>query len=126
MSRTHDTHNEVTVEFLEQFLDAWNRHEVDDIVQMLTSDCLYITSAGDRLNGHDEIRTGLAAFLDAFRDAHWRDAQHFVAGDRGASEWIFTATNPDGAVVEMDSCDLFTFREGRIATVSAYRRDRRV
>ncbi|WP_290653546.1 nuclear transport factor 2 family protein [Aquisalimonas sp.] len=120
------THDEVTIDFLERFLEGWNRHDLDGILQMLNRDCLYITGSGDRFQGHDEIREGLAGFLETFPDAHWYEARHFVSSDRGASEWIFTATGSDGTRFELDSCDLFTFRNGRISVVSAYRRERRV
>jgi ketosteroid isomerase-like protein len=117
-------HDEVTIAFLEGFLDAWNRHDIDAILATLDSQCTYITGSGTRFEGHDQIRRGLGEFLQTFPDAHWRDASHFVSGDRGASEWVFTATTADGKAVEMDSCDLFTFKNGKIAVVSAFRRDR--
>jgi ketosteroid isomerase-like protein len=82
------------------------------------------SAATARARGHDEIRELLSAFLARFPDAHWRDATHFVAGEHGASEWIFTGTDSGGNRVELDACDLFTFRNGRIALVSAYRRNR--
>jgi ketosteroid isomerase-like protein len=114
----------VTIAFLEAFLDVWNRHDLDAIVDMLEPDCEYITSAGVHLRGHEAIRAGLGDFLKSFPDAHWRDAQHFVCGERGASEWIFSATTADGVRVERDACDLFAFRNGRIAVVSAFGRER--
>jgi hypothetical protein len=42
-------------------------------------------------------------------------ARHFVCGDRGVSEWTFTGTRTDGTRVEMNGCDIFTFRDGKIA-----------
>lgn len=114
--------DDVTVEFLEHFLECWNRHDVDGILGTLTEDCLYITGDGNRMRSSDEIRAGLTKFLETYTDAYWYDAIHFVAGNRGASEWIFTATGPDGQKFEVDSCDLFEFRDGRISRVSAYRR----
>jgi len=119
-----DQQQTVPIAFLEHFLDVWNQHDLDAILDALEPDCLYLTSAGARLEGHDEIREGLATFLRTYPDAHWRDAVHFVSGDRGASEWIFTATGPDGMPVEVDSCDIFTFRNGRMARVSAFARPR--
>jgi hypothetical protein len=116
--------NEVTVDYLVHFLDCWNRHDIDGILGTLTDDCLYITGDGVRLNGPEEIRAGLTRFLETYPDAHWYDDAHFVSGSRGASEWILTATGPEGARVELDSCDLFEFREGKISKVSAYRRER--
>ncbi len=120
----HASSGEMTVSFLEGFLNAWNQHDLDGILATLTSDCLYITGDGVRLKGHDEIRAGLSNFLSTYPDAHWYNATHFVAGDRGASEWILTATGPDGNRIELDSCDLFTFQDGLISSVSAYRRAR--
>jgi ketosteroid isomerase-like protein len=115
---------EVTIGFLESFLAAWNRHDIEGIIELLEPDCQYITGDGAGVQGHEQIRTLLADFLGRFRDAHWRDATHFISGDRGASEWIFTGTGADGQPFKMDSCDLFTFRNSKIAVVSAYRRSR--
>ena len=47
-----------------------------------------------------------------------------VCGDRGVSEWKFTGTRADGTRVEANGCDLFTFRNGKIAVKDAYRKDR--
>ena len=116
--------NPVSIDFLEHFLDCWNGHDVDGILETLTDDCLYITGDGVRLTGKEEIRAGLSRFLETYSDAHWYDATHFVAGDRGASEWILTASGHDGVTFELDSCDLLQFRDGKICRVSAYRRTR--
>ncbi len=123
MSTSH-VNDQVTVDFLEDFLDAWNRHDIEGILQLLDGDCLYISGDGARARGHDEIRELLSSFLTRFPDAHWRDATHFVAGEHGASEWTFTGTDSGGNRVKLDACDLFTFQNGRIALVSAYRRNR--
>ncbi len=122
MSSSAEGH--VPIDFLEHFLDCWNRHDLDGILGTLTEDCVYITGDGNRLHGVDGIRAGLAKFLETYPDAYWYDAIHFVSGERGASEWILTATGPDGQKLELDSCDLFEFRDGRISRVSAYRRAR--
>jgi ketosteroid isomerase-like protein len=47
-----------------------------------------------------------------------------VAADRGVSEWTFTGTMPDGQRVEVTGCDLFTFRDGRIAIKNSFRKNR--
>jgi ketosteroid isomerase-like protein len=59
-----------------------------------------------------------------FPDAHFGAAKHFVAGDRGVSEWIFTGTASDGTKVEVKGCDVFTFRDGRIAVKESYFKNR--
>lgn len=40
------------------------------------------------------------------------------------SEWTFTGTQKDGRRVEVTGCDLFTFRDGKIAIKNSYRKNR--
>jgi ketosteroid isomerase-like protein len=72
-----------------------------------------------------KTRVGIGLMLaPAFHDAHWANARHFIAGSRGASEWTFTGTHTDGRRVEVTGCDLFTFRDGKIAVRNSYRKNR--
>jgi steroid delta-isomerase-like uncharacterized protein len=119
----------VTVEVLQAFADAWNRHDVDALMAFMTDDCVFESSAGPdvcgtRFAGRDAVRAGYEEVFSTFRDAHWGNAQHFVEGDRGVSEWIFTGTRADGVRVEVHGCDLFTFRGGKIAVKNSYRKNR--
>jgi steroid delta-isomerase-like uncharacterized protein len=120
---------EGTVELLQAFADAFNRHDVDAIMSFMTEDCVFEASAGPDVYGaRYEGRASVgAAFVDVwttFADAQWGDARHFVYGDRGVSEWVFTGTRADGTRVEVNGCDLFRFRDGRIAVKNSYRKNR--
>ena len=68
---------------------------------------------------------GLSAVFDAFPDAAWTNGRHFVAGDRGVSEWRFLGTDRQGAKVAVDGCDLFTFDGDLIAMKNSFRKQRR-
>jgi steroid delta-isomerase-like uncharacterized protein len=115
--------------FLDEFAQAWNRHDLDAIMAMMTDDCVFEASAGDavtgeRFVGQDAVRASFAAVFAQFPDAHWGGARHFAAGERGVSEWTFTGTFRDGRRVEVNGCDLFTFRDGKIALKNSYRKNR--
>jgi uncharacterized protein (TIGR02246 family) len=117
------------VELLDRFAAAWNRHDLDALMSMMTDDCVFAASAGpdvegERSEGRQAVRAAFAAVFETFPDAHWANARHFVAGDRGVSEWTFTGTRRDGTRVEVTGCDLLTFRDGRIAVKNAYRKNR--
>lgn len=119
----------ITVQMLQEFADAWNRHDIDALMAFITDDCVFEASAGPdvcgtRYVGHDAVRSGFADVWATFPDAHWGGARHFVAGERGVSEWTFTGTRADGARVEVHGCDLFAFREGKIALKDSYRKNR--
>jgi steroid delta-isomerase-like uncharacterized protein len=114
---------------LQTFADAWNRHDVDALMSMMTSDCVFEASGGnmvdgERHEGQRAVRAAYAAVFEQYPDAHWGNARHFVAGDRGVSEWTFTGTLKDGKRVEVTGCDLFTFRNGKIAIKNSFRKNR--
>ena len=117
------------VSLLDRFADAWNRHDLDALMSMMTDDCVFEASAGpdadgQRSEGRQGVRAAFAAVFETFRDAHWGSARHFVAGNRGVSEWTFTGTTADGRRVEVNGCDLLTFRDGKIAIKNSYRKNR--
>ena len=116
-------------QLLERFADAWNRHDLNALMSMMTEDCVFQASAGpeiegQRSEGQRAVRAAYAAVFEAFPDAHWANARHFIAGHRAVSEWTFTGTHKDGKRVEVNGCDLFTLREGRIAVKNSYRKNR--
>jgi ketosteroid isomerase-like protein len=117
------------LELLERFADAWNRHDLDALMSMMTTDCVFEASAGpqvdgQRSEGQQAVRAAYAAVFDAFHDAYWANPRHFVAGNRGVSEWTFTGTHKDGRGVEVNGCDLITFDGGKIAVKNSYRKSR--
>ncbi|HKT79276.1 MAG TPA: nuclear transport factor 2 family protein [Vicinamibacterales bacterium] len=117
------------LELLNRFADAWNRHDLDALMSMMADDCVFEASAGSQVDGQRSegkpaVRAAYAAVFDAFPDAHWAAPRHFVTGNRGVSEWTFTGTHKDGKRVEVTGCDLFTFRDGKIAIKNSYRKNR--
>ena len=121
--------DEVTVEFLQAFADAWNRHDAEDLMSFMTDDCIFQSSAGEdacgtRYEGVEAVRKGYSKSWEDFPDAQWNDPRHFVSGDRGVSEWVFTGTKADGKRAEVAGCDIFTFRDGKIVVKNSYRTNR--
>jgi steroid delta-isomerase-like uncharacterized protein len=118
-----------SLQLLDDFAAAFNRHDLDALMAMMTEDCVFEASAGPeacgtRHRGQAAVRAAFAQVFAASPDARWRNARHFASGDRGLSEWTFTATRPDGKRVEVNGCDVFTLRDGRIAVKNSYRKDR--
>ena len=98
-------------------------------MSFMTDDCVFESSAGPdvcgtRYVGRAAVRAAYADVWATFPDAHWGNARHFVQGNRGVSEWTFTGTRGDGTHVEVHGCDLFTFRDGKIALKNSYRKNR--
>ncbi len=121
--------SEVTVGYLRDFADAWNRHNIDDLMSFMTDDCVFQFSTGPdvdgtRHDGREKVREAYQLVLSTFPDGRWGNDSHFVAGDRGLSEWTFTATGRDGKPIEVRGCDIFTFRDGKILVKNSFRKNR--
>lgn len=119
----------VTTELLQAFTDAWNRHDIEGLMSFMTDDCVFEAvggpeACGTRHAGRDAVRKAFAQAWASFPDAHWGNGRHFVAGDRGVSEWTFSGTAADGTRVVANGCDVFTFRDGKIAVKNAFRKAR--
>ena len=119
----------VTTADLQAFADAWYRHDIEALMSFMTDDCVFEASAGPdvcgtRYVGREAVRAGFTEVWETYPDARWRFPRHFVWGDRGVSEWTFTGTRADGARIEVNGCDVFTFRDGKIALKNSYRKNR--
>ncbi len=98
-------------------------------MSMMSEDGVFEASGGNDVNGErhvgrQAVRAAFEAVFAQYPDAHWGDARHFVKGDRGVSEWTFTGTLEDGKRVEVNGCDLMTFRNGKIALKNSFRKNR--
>lgn len=114
-AQTHSV-QDARLMLLDDFAQAWNRHDVDALMSMMTGDPVFEASGGsdvvgERYEGADAVRASFAAVFERFPDAQWNDARHHVFGDRGLSEWTFTGTQRDGQRVEVNGCDLFVTGE---------------
>jgi ketosteroid isomerase-like protein len=119
--------SKVDLNFLESFCDAFNRHDLDALMDHMTEDCVFDASAGPeahgrRYVGREDVRRGFADVFATFPDGQWDEGRHLVAGDRGLSEWIFRGSKTDGTRVEVNGIDVFTFRDGKIAVKDSFRK----
>ena len=115
--------------FLQRYTDAWNAHDIEAIMAMMTSDCLFITGGGSDgsgtvFQGAEIVRPRFEEVWAEFPDVRFENPRHFVDGNRGCSEWVFVATAADGTAVRIEGSDLFEFRDGLISVKNSYIKNR--
>lgn len=116
---------EVSAETLERPLDAFNSHDIDAVMSFFADDCRLDMprgpdSWGRRLHGRQQVREGLASRFAGIPDVHYGNDRHWVAADRGCSEWLLTGTATGGQRIEVRGCDLFEFRDDKIVRKDSY------
>lgn len=114
---------------LERFGEAYNRHDLDALLGMMTEDGVFETasgpdSCGTRHAGRAALAESLGWAWSHWPDASWTEARHAVSGERGFSEWTFRGTDASGRRTEVRGVDLFELKGGRIARKDSYRKQR--
>jgi ketosteroid isomerase-like protein len=115
----------VTYEVLKEFLEAFNRHDLDAIMGYFAEDCVFYMPRGsmprgDRYVGEDQVRAGLAKRFEGIPDVHYGEDRHWVCGDFGVSEWTLTGTTVSGKKIEVRGVDLLEFAGGKITRKDSF------
>src|SRR5688500_12716065 len=78
---TQNISDTVTIKTLEQILDAFNRHDLDAIMEFFAEDCTFELPKGpdpwgQRFVGKQRVREGLATRFKGIPDVHYGDGSH--------------------------------------------------
>ena len=114
-----------TVALLKEFLDAFNRHDLDAIMGYFADECVFYMPRGagprgDRFVGKQEVRAGLARRFEGIPDVHYGEDRHWAGSDFGVSEWTITGTSVAGKRLEVRGVDLLEFVDGKITRKDSF------
>jgi ketosteroid isomerase-like protein len=104
---------------------AFNRHDLDAIMEFFSDDCSFDFPRGSepwgrRFIGKAQVREALAGRFNGIPDVHYGEDRHWVAGDMGVSEWTLTGTTTSGVSLKVRGCDLWEFRNGKVTLKNSY------
>lgn len=116
---------------LGQFTTAWEAHDLDTLMVLMTDDCTFRASVGPEpgftFHGPDEVRRGFALFLGhaPASDPEFADTvtePPLISAEFAVTRWSTRVTNPSGAPFVVSACDIFTFAGPQIASKDTYRK----
>ncbi len=115
----------VTHALMKGFLDAFNRHDLDAIMDYFAEDCVFYMPRGagprgDRYVGKSEVRAGLAKRFEGIPDVHYGFDRHWVGDNFGVSEWTLSGTTLAGKKIEVRGCDLLEFVNGKVTRKDSF------
>lgn len=115
----------VTRELLKGFLEAFNRHDLDAIMEYFDDDCVFYmprgsSPRGDRYVGKADVRRGLARRFEGIPDVHYGDDRHWVGDNFGVSEWTLSGTATTGKKIEVRGLDFLEFAHGKVTRKDSF------
>jgi ketosteroid isomerase-like protein len=118
-ARPHDARTRTTLALVTRFNDAFNRHDVDAAVALMTDDCLfentYPPPDGERFQGKEAVRACWAELMRSTPAAHFETEEMFAMGDRCIVRWRYTF-----GTGHVRGVDIFRIRQGEIAEKRSY------
>lgn len=121
---TNNTADQNTVQLIQQFHDAFNHHDVDLIMTLMTEDCLfentYPPPDGTRLEGAAAVRAYWQEFFQQSPQAHFAVEDLFACAERAVIRWRYSWLGSDGSAGHIRGVDIFRVRDGKVAEKLSY------
>ncbi len=118
-----DSISKSTIEVINLFNEAFNNHDVDAIMNLMTEDCVFENTRpvpdGERIVGQQKVRVFWEMFFTRSPKAHFETEEIFAAGDRCIVRWIYTWIK-EGKEGHVRGVDIFKVRDGKVAEKFAY------
>ena len=111
------------IEVVQRFNDAFNRHDVDAVMALMSHDCAFENTRpqpdGERFEGQKRVRVFWEQFFARSPEAHFDTEEIFAAGDRCVVRWVYSWAK-EGKRGHVRGVDIFRVRAGQVAEKLSY------
>ena len=116
-------HGASTLDVVNRFNDAINRHDAAAVAALLTDDTVFENTGpvpdGARIEGKAAVAAFWEKWFAANAGARFDAEEVIVAGDRCTVRWVYRKMR-DGKPWHLRGVDVFTIRDGKVAAKLAY------
>jgi ketosteroid isomerase-like protein len=113
-----------TATIITQFNAAFNRHDIEATMALMTEDCVfentYPAPDGERYEGQEAVREFWESFFHASPQAVFQSEEMIACADRAVVRWVYNWVEPDGRSGHIRGVDVFRVRQGHVAEKLAY------
>ncbi|HWL66664.1 MAG TPA: nuclear transport factor 2 family protein [Actinomycetota bacterium] len=113
-----------TLAAVEHFNEAFNSHDVDRIMSLMTDDVVFESTSpapdGQRFEGQAAVSAVWQELFSSTPDAYFESEEIFVGDDRAAIRWIYTFTDSNGSKQHVRGVDVIHVRNGKVAEKLSY------
>lgn len=112
-----------SIAVVEKFNAAFNRHNVEEVMALMTEDCIFENTNpapdGTRLEGAEAVKAYWIRFFTNNPDAVFETEDIFAHEDRCVVRWIYRKTK-DGKPWHLRGVDVFKVRDGKVSEKLSY------
>jgi predicted SnoaL-like aldol condensation-catalyzing enzyme len=112
-----------TIKVIEKFNEAFNEHNVDKVMSMMTDDCIFESTRpvpdGERIEGAENIRKFWEGFFSQSPKAKFETEEIFSVDDRCVVRWIYN-WEKEGNAGHIRGVDVFKVRDGKVSEKFSY------
>lgn len=111
------------LDLIKQFNKAFNRHDVDAIMNLMTGDCVFDSTRpapdGERVEGKEAVRAYWQEFFRRLPQARFETEEAFAVSDRCVVRWTHHWVKDD-TPGHVRGVDIFRIRNGKVAEKLSY------
>ena len=111
---------EQTLATIERFNEAFNRHELDAVLKLMTDDIVFENSSGGRFEGQVAVRGVLSRAFELMALGWFNTEEMFAYEDRCVVRWVYTFNREDPTRGNVRGVDLFRVRNTKVAEKLSY------
>ena len=108
---------------INNFNDAFNRHDADALAEFLTDDTVFEDTSpapdGRRIDGKAAVVDFWRGWFARNSDAHFDAEETIITGNRAVVLWVYRKMR-NGQPWHIRGVDIFTVRNGKVAAKLAY------
>ena len=108
---------------IDSFSEAFHRHDAKRVEALLTDDTVFEDTSpapdGRRIEGKAAVAEFWRGWFERNPDARFEAEEVIVSGNRAIVRWVYRKTR-NGQLWHLRGVDIFTVRDGKIASKLAY------
>lgn len=99
---------------IRQFIAAWSRLDVDELLTYFTDDAIYHNMPATPVQGRAALRRFIAGFIGDWAETHWDLVNIAATGNVVIAERIDRTVTRQGRQANLPCCGVFEMENGRI------------
>ena len=120
--------NKRKLAIIEKFVSAWNAHDLNTVMSLMTEQPIFYTSSGEypfgqKYEGLSAVRDAFAKTLQKYPRGKWlARGETIFSGENVVSPFLFEGVDVNGKTYQVYGVDMWRFSGSKIAEKDGFRK----